>query len=205
MPAQQVAEGVAHAAVDVDDAAAQRNAQEPAGPDDTSPTEPAGTAGSARDDGAVHRLAAAGVSGTGGRLPHLERIQSAFGPDYDVSGVHAHVGGAARQATAQIGARAYATGNDVAFAAEPDLHTAAHEAAHVVQQRGGVQLKGGVGAAGDAYAVHADAVADRVVRGESAAELLGRHRGDLCSARLRGQTRRSDYHSCGVLDVIDSF
>lgn len=53
-----------------------------------------------------------------------------------------------------------------------DLHTVAHEAAHVVQQRGGVQLKGGVGAAGDAYERHADAVADRVVAGESAEDLL---------------------------------
>src|SRR5262249_14172656 len=44
--------------------------------------------------------------------------------------------------------------------------------AHVVQQRGGVQLKGGVGAAGDAYERHADAVADQVVRGQSAAMLL---------------------------------
>jgi hypothetical protein len=39
----------------------------------------------------------------------------------------------------------YATGNHVAFKGAPNLHTAAHEAAHVVQQRGGVQLKGGVG------------------------------------------------------------
>ena len=53
-----------------------------------------------------------------------------------------------------------------------DLHTAAHEAAHVVQQRGGVQLKGGVGQAGDSYERHADAVADKVVAGESAEALL---------------------------------
>ncbi|HEU5056071.1 MAG TPA: T6SS effector amidase Tae4 family protein, partial [Kofleriaceae bacterium] len=54
----------------------------------------------------------------------------------------------------------------------PDLHTAAHEAAHVVQQRAGVHLSGGVGAAGDSHERHADAVADRVVRGESAVDLL---------------------------------
>jgi hypothetical protein len=51
----------------------------------------------------------------------------------------------------------------------------AEEAAHVVQQASGVRLKDGVGEAGDAYEQHADAVADRVVRGESAAELLGGH------------------------------
>ena len=70
-----------------------------------------------------------------------------------------------------MGAQAFATGNHVAFAGTPDLHTAAHEAAHVVQQRGGVHLKGGVGEAGDTYEQHADAVADKVVRGESAEAL----------------------------------
>ncbi len=35
----------------------------------------------------------------------------------------------------RTGAEAYASGNDVAFKSNPDLHTVAHEAAHVVQQR----------------------------------------------------------------------
>jgi len=74
-----------------------------------------------------------------------------------------------------MGAQAFATGNHVAFAGTPDLHTAAHEAAHVVQQRGGVQLKGGVGEVGDAYERHADQVADRVVAGENAQDLLDQH------------------------------
>lgn len=137
---------------------------------------PPGPAGAA-SEGAVHRIATAGVSGAGAQLPHLARIQHAFGADHDVSGIEAHVGGAAGDAAGQIGARAYATGNHVAFAEAPDVHTAAHEAAHVVQQRGGVQLKGGIGADGDAHDAHADAVADRVVRGESAAELLGHYHG----------------------------
>jgi uncharacterized protein DUF4157 len=55
-----------------------------------------------------------------------------------------------------MGAQAYATGNQVSFAGAPDLHTAAHEAAHVVQQAGGVvELEGGVGSVGDAYEEHA--------------------------------------------------
>jgi hypothetical protein len=91
---------------------------------------------------------------------------------HDVSGVRAHVGGAAAQASDRIGASAYATGSSVAFRESPDLHTAAHEAAHVVQQRGGVQLRGGVGEQGDAYEQHADAVADAVVAGQPAAGLL---------------------------------
>lgn len=122
----------------------------------------------------VHRAAAHGLSGSGGSLPHLAAIQQSFGR-HDVSGVTAHVGGRAAEGSAAMGARAYASGNAVAFAASPDLHLAAHEAAHVVQQRGGVQLAGGVGAAGDPYERHADAVADLVTRGESAEALLDEH------------------------------
>src|SRR5262245_43543081 len=126
----------------------------------------------------VHAHAAHGVSGGGGALPFLDDIQRAFG-HHDVSGVRAHVGGAAADASAAIGARAYATGDDVAFAQGPDLHTVAHEAAHVVQQRGGVRLSGGVGRSGDDYERHADAVADLVVRGDSVEALLDpfSHRG----------------------------
>lgn len=125
----------------------------------------------------VAGAAATGISGGGQALPHEAQIQASFGR-HDVSGVRAHVGSAAAQAATSIGARAYAMGNDVAFAGAPDLHTAAHEAAHVVQQRGGVQLYGGVGQAGDRYEQHADAVADAVTRGESAESLLDQMAGD---------------------------
>jgi uncharacterized protein DUF4157 len=130
-------------------------------------------AAAAKAPDAVGRTAAAGVAVGGEQLPHLDRIQKLFGPAHDVTGISAHVGGQAAEAADQIGAEAYATGSSVAFRESPDLHTAAHEAAHVVQQRAGVHLKGGVGEAGDVYEQHADAVADRVVRGESAADLLG--------------------------------
>jgi len=125
----------------------------------------------------VHGAATAGVSGASGALPHAEKIQAAFGPAHDVSSVRAHVGGAAEAATARMGAEAYATGNQIAFGKSPSLHTAAHEAAHVMQQRGGVQLLGGVGEAGDVYEQNADAVADRVVAGQSAADLLPKDEG----------------------------
>jgi hypothetical protein len=132
----------------------------------------AASAGDGAEPAQVRADAGRGVSGAGAPLPHLDKIQQLFGPRHDVSGVQAHTGGAAASACDAIGASAYATGNQVAFAGPPSLHTAAHEAAHAVQQRGGVQLKGGVGAAGDAYEQHADAVADRVVAGESAGALL---------------------------------
>lgn len=121
-------------------------------------------------------IAAAGTREGGGALPHGAAIQRSFG-HHDVSAVRAHQGGAARQASAALGADAFATGSNVAFAKAPDLHTAAHEAAHVVQQRQGVQLSGGVGATGDRYEKHADAVADAVVQGRSAEGLLDRGAG----------------------------
>jgi hypothetical protein len=119
----------------------------------------------------VHETAARGVAGAGGPLPHLEQIQRSFGR-HDVTGVVAHVGGEAASANAQLGAEAYAMGNRVAFSGAPSLHTAAHEAAHAVQQRAGLQLAGGIGADGDAHERHADAVADAVVAGRSAEGLL---------------------------------
>jgi hypothetical protein len=127
--------------------------------------------GAEAEAGTIRRAADAGVAASGTALPHADRIQQAFGA-HDVSGVEAHVGGEAEEACDAIGAEAYATGDQVAFKAAPDLHTAAHEAAHTVQQRAGVQLLGGVGRAGDVYEQNADAVADRVVQGQSAEGLL---------------------------------
>ena len=122
----------------------------------------------------THAIASAGVSGKGGALPHADQIAASFGGAHadTVKGISAHTDDGAKSASAALGAQAYATGDSVAFAGTPDLHTAAHEAAHVVQQKGGVQLKGGVGQAGDAYERNADDVADRVVQGKDASDLL---------------------------------
>ena len=104
-------------------------------------------------------------------MPHLNQIQQSFG--VDLSGVQAYIGGEAAAACQQMGAAAYASGNQIAFKEQPSLELAAHEAAHVVQQRSGkVQLAGGVGIVGDKYENHADAVAAKVAAGESAAQLL---------------------------------
>lgn len=124
----------------------------------------------------VHQAAQHGTSGSGGSLPHLDRIQRSFGR-HDVSGVRAHTDEAAAEGARAMGAEAFADGEHVAFGGAPSLHTAAHEAAHVVQQRGGVQLKGGVGEAGDRYEQHANAVADLVVQGKSAESLLDGYAG----------------------------
>src|SRR5215510_6458283 len=141
-------------------------------PADDAPVQRKQSLATALSPEATHAAAAEGVRGGGEPLPFRDQIQASFGP-HDISDVRAHVGGDAAAASQAIGARAYATGRNVAFAGAPDLHTAAHEAAHVVQQRGTVQVKGGIGEEGDAYERHADAVADRVVQGKSAEGLLG--------------------------------
>jgi Domain of unknown function (DUF4157) len=142
--------------------------------------------GAGLSDDQVVDTAHRGVSGPGQALPHADVIPRSFGR-HDVGGIDAHVGGAAAQAATSMGAVAYATGNAVAFAGTPDLHTAAHEAAHVVQQRAGVSFKG-VGQAGDRYEQHADAVADAVVAGGSAESLLDQMAGGASVQQKAGDS-----------------
>jgi hypothetical protein len=115
--------------------------------------------------------ARAGTSAGGGALPHLDLIQASFG-HHDVSGVNAVVGGTATDASVELGANAYAVDSAIGFSSSPDLHLAAHEAAHVVQQRHGLAPSDGIDTPGDAYEQHADAVADAVLAGQSAEALL---------------------------------
>ncbi len=126
-----------------------------------------------RDETAVHAAASRGVAAPASPLPFSDTLQRLFGR-HDVSSIQAHTGPEAAASAQAMGAEAYASGDHVVLGRSGDLHTVAHEAAHVVQQRGGVQLKGGVGAVGDAYERHADAVADRAVAGRSAEDLLDR-------------------------------
>jgi len=133
-------------------------------------------------------IAAEGTAGSGGTLPFVDEIQRSFGR-HDVTGIAAHRGEAAQRAAGALGAEAYAFGDAVAFGATPTLHTAAHEAAHVVQQRAGV-VAGGVGRDGDEHERQADAVADKVVAGESAEPLLDQIAGDGAGAEPGVQAKR---------------
>lgn len=146
----------------------------------------------------VHAAAERGTSGGGGALPYLQKIQSSFGA-HDVSNVQAYSGGAAKEASAAMGAEAYATGNKIAFGSSPGLHTAAHEAAHIVQQRAGVSLSGGVGQAGDSYEQHADAVADAVVQGKSAEGILDKMAGNTAAVQTKKiQQKKVQQKKAGV-------
>ena len=131
----------------------------------------------------IHEAARQGVSTASSALPYAAEIQRAFG-GHDIRGVRAHHGPSAAAASAAMGASAYTTGEHVVFAGTPDLRTVAHEAAHVVQQRAGIDLPDGVGREGDAYERHADEVAERVVQGRSAEALLSGSSGSEGAAQV---------------------
>lgn len=160
--------------------------------------------GTEEDPRLVQEAAKRGLQGAARALPYLDQIQRAFG-DHDVTGIRAYVGGPAAAASRAMGALAYASGDAVAFREAPDLHTAAHEAAHVVQQRSGVRLRGGVGEAGDAYERHADEVADRVVKGQSVAGLFDAGHGARAPAHHAAVQRLDDSNgNTEILDRINS-
>lgn len=114
----------------------------------------------------------------GGRLlPAAERsyYETRFGADLGT--VRLHTDAAAADLSARLRARAFTAGPDVYFAADayrPDSPEGrfliAHELTHVLQQRKGVQVEGGMGRVGDAHERQADAVAARVARGSHAGE-----------------------------------
>ncbi len=109
------------------------------------------------------------AAGSTAQLPFIDKIQTAFG-HHDLGDVRARLDSAAASESRALGAKAFTLGTEVAFDGRPDLHTAAHEAAHVVQQRRGAVT----GANERALEDQADGIADRVVAGQSAAEMLDR-------------------------------
>ena len=120
----------------------------------------------------IHGIAQTGFRDAAGSYPFQEQIQQSFGAKHDISSLSAHTGPAARSANAEFGSDAYHQGGNVAFAGEPTLHDAAHEAAHYVQNVGTTQLAGGVGTPNDCYEQHADKVADGVAQGQDVSGLL---------------------------------
>jgi hypothetical protein len=129
---------------------------------------------SARDQAdEVAATIAGGASGPGQALPNLPAVQGLFGR-HDVSSIRAHTGAAAVEATKTLGGGAYASQGSIVLGRSTDLHTVAHEAAHVVQQRNGHAPAGGAGRAGDVFERHANAVADEVVAGRPAEQMLDR-------------------------------
>ena len=122
----------------------------------------------------THRVADNALRGAGRPLTHLDAIQESFG-HHDVTGMREITGSSARQALTSLRAEGFTGNGRMAVSADPDLFTQAHEAAHGVQQAAlgnDLGLKDGIGEAGDKYERHADAVAEKVLRGQSAQALL---------------------------------
>ncbi|MFI8763771.1 DUF4157 domain-containing protein [Streptomyces sp. R-07] len=120
---------------------------------------------------AVQRSAVHDVLAGPGRpldVPLREEMESRLGADF--SDVRIHDGSAARASAAEIGARAYTSGNDIALGeGGTDKHTLAHELTHVIQQRQG-PVAGTDNGAGlsisdpsDRYEQEAEANAQRVM------------------------------------------
>lgn len=129
------------------------------------------------DVGQVQRspseIAAGGFSGGGGEIPHRAQMEQSFGRDF--SNVQAYSGGPARKANEDLGANAYAMGNQVAFkTASPSPALVAHELTHVVQQTegpaGSGATHGGIDTSGEAQA---EAVEAAVASGKPATSVLG--------------------------------
>jgi hypothetical protein len=135
---------------------------------------------------AVERAAGSSGAPLPGEL--RERFEGSLGAD--LSDVRLHTGAESAEAAASVGARAYAVGQDVHFAAgayDPSSSAGqfliAHEVAHTVQQRGAAprrQHKLAVSSAGDTAEVEADRAAEAMVAGAAAWVTTGR----LTLARL---------------------
>ncbi|HEX8112293.1 MAG TPA: DUF4157 domain-containing protein, partial [Kofleriaceae bacterium] len=151
------------------------------------------------DEATVHAAASRGVATPASSLPFSDTLQRVFGR-HDISVIQAHTGLEAAESAQAMGAEAYATGDHVVLGRGADLHTVAHEAAHVVQQRRGVQLKGGVGTVEDAYERHADAVADRVVTGKSAEDLLDQGAASVAPGATLAVQRKEGKDDTKILD-----
>ena len=136
----------------------------------------------------IHKAARQGIRTPSSTFPYAKEIQKSFGR-HDISGINFHNSSEAAQSARAMNARAYSTAGHVVSAGPISKHTAAHEAAHYIQQQAGVQLKNNVGTVGDKYERHADAVASAVVRGTSAEALLDRPVGPGAHVALKPDTR----------------
>lgn len=172
--------------------------------------QPAVNAGAVQMDGdgaastdTIHKAADRGIHTPATALPYAEDIQKSFGR-HDISGIQFHNGPVAAQSARDMKAKAYATAGHVVADGPISKHTAAHEAAHYIQQQGGVQLKDGVGAVGDKYEKHADAVGDAVVHGSSAEGLLDQYASSRSATGLQRTLSPQTNPSLGISNNVSA-
>jgi len=153
--------------------------------------------------GGAETTVAAATSSIGSSLPGplMRKFESSLGAD--LSGVRVHTGGESATAASSVGAKAYATGQDIHFGAgqyDPGSsggqHLIAHEVAHTVQQRGGAptrQHKLEVSSPHDAAEHEADHAADAMVSGTPATVSSG----GLAIARKAVEPSTGDLQGAG--------
>ena len=91
-----------------------------------------------REGALGNQISKDGFQGSAGSVPFQKEMEAAFQADF--SHVQAYTKGAAADACAAMGAKAYTVGNQIAFRdANPTKETVAHELAHVIQQGGAGQ------------------------------------------------------------------
>lgn len=149
-------------------------------------------------------MARAGLRGSASQLPFMSRFQRLL-PEMDLSSVRAHTDPLAAATAARIGTRAYTLGDDVAFGPNPSPHTVAHEVAHVLQQRAGLTIPGGVGHVGDSHEKQADAAADALVQGKTPGHLPTPRRAEVAAPVLQGEVNSEEKHwlSTGAIRFND--
>ncbi|MFJ8825440.1 DUF4157 domain-containing protein [Streptomyces sp. NPDC102467] len=129
---------------------------------------------------AVQRSTVPGVlRGSGRALDTTTRTDMEGRLGADFSDVRLHTGAEARRSAAEIGARAYTSGNDVVIGdGGGDRHTLAHELTHVIQQRQGpvAGTDNGDGLSvsdpGDSFEREAEANARRAMNGSPVARTV---------------------------------
>ncbi|WP_372411561.1 DUF4157 domain-containing protein [Streptomyces luteireticuli] len=111
--------------------------------------------------------------------PLRSEMEARLGADF--SDVRVHTGTSAQRSAAEIGARAYTSGNHVVIGEDADdRHVLAHELTHVIQQRQGPVAGTDNGSGlrisdpGDRYEREAEANATRVLSGAAPAALPAR-------------------------------
>ncbi|WP_106973395.1 MULTISPECIES: DUF4157 domain-containing protein [Streptomyces] len=135
---------------------------------------------------AVQRSAVQSVLRSSGRpLDEASRLDMEARLGADFRDVRVHTGPAAAASAAEVGARAYTSGNHVVLGSGGhDRHTLAHELTHVIQQRqgpvAGTDNGGGlrISDPSDRFEREAEATATRVLRGPAPGEPRAAQPGD---------------------------
>jgi hypothetical protein len=109
-------------------------------------------------------------------MPYLDRVKRSFG-GHEIGAIRVHLGHEASASARAFLSSAYTTGGHIVFDGSPSVRTVAHEAAHVVRGRFDGAIGRGLRSPDDPEEQVARAVADRVVAGRTAEDLLDRRPG----------------------------